>query len=75
MRRLLRQTYTEREVQAILSRRVFIGMSADAVRESLGSPNDINRTVTGRVIYEQWVYERDGIYVYLENGRVDSWQD
>lgn len=54
---------------------MFIGMSADAVRESLGSPDDINRTVTGRVIYEHWVYERGGIYVYLENGRVDSWQD
>jgi hypothetical protein len=51
-----------------------IGMSKDDVLFSMGFPNDINRTVTENSKSEQWVYD-NGVYVYLENGVVTSFQD
>lgn len=54
---------------------VWIGMTAEQLRESWGRPRDINRTVTARGAYEQWVYGQYGSYVYLQDGIVTSWQN
>ena len=67
--------FSSAEARAIMAERVLVGMSAGAVRESLGRPNDINRTVTGHDVYEHWIYDRHGVYVYIEKGRVTGWQD
>ena len=52
---------------------VRIGMSEKDLLISCGSPNEINRTVTSNGSSEQWVYSN--IYVYVENGKVTSFQD
>ena len=52
---------------AIMESKVFIGMTDKQVKKSWGTPNDINRTITSRVISEQWVYGANQ-YLYFENG-------
>lgn len=59
--------FTEKEYTAIVSESIFIGMSADALVASLGSPDNINRTVIANTITEQYVYKNNEyIYVFLQ---------
>ncbi|WP_299209776.1 hypothetical protein [uncultured Dokdonia sp.] len=51
----------------------WTGMSREMATISLGSPNDINRTVGSWGVHEQWVY--DDIYLYFENGKLTSYQN
>lgn len=50
-----------------------IGMTGEEVKNlsTWGAPEDINKTTTGSIIYEQWCYS-DYRYIYLENGIVTS---
>jgi len=57
----------------IMARKVVIGMKKEQVVESLGRPEDINRTVLPGQVTEQWVY--GGLYVYFTDGIVTSFQD
>lgn len=66
--------FTEREQEAIIADEIFIGMSEEALVESLGRPLDVNRTVTANSESKQYVYP-NSVYVYVENGVVTSWQD
>lgn len=58
----------------ILQEKVALGMSKDMVRESWGTPSDINRTIGNFGVHEQWVYE-SGNYLYFENGKLTTIQD
>lgn len=60
-------------VQAIRDQKVILGMTAKQVELSWGKPDDVNRSVGSWGVHEQWVY--DSQYVYLENGKVSSFQD
>lgn len=52
-----------------------IGDSEYDVRlSSWGAPKKINRTKTGSMISEQWVYDNNR-YIYLDNGKVTAIQD
>jgi hypothetical protein len=51
----------------------WTGMNREMATISLGSPNDINRTVGSWGVHEQWVY--DNIYLYFENGKLTSYQN
>lgn len=51
----------------------WIGMNREMATISLGSPDDINRTVGSWGVHEQWVY--DNLYLYFENGKLTSYQD
>lgn len=52
-----------------------IGMIKYEVRNSTwGEPIDINRTITGYGIHEQWVYSNNR-YIYFENGIMTAIQD
>ncbi len=51
----------------------WTGMNREMAIISLGSPNDINRTVGSWGVHEQWVY--DNIYLYFENGKLTSYQN
>lgn len=52
---------------------VWIGMTSDMARASIGDPREINRTVTAHGIHEQWVYT--GRLLYFEDGVLTAWQD
>jgi hypothetical protein len=57
----------------IYNQKVVIGMTKAMVKDALGEPDDINRTVNVYSITEQWVYHR--LYCYFTNGKLTSWQD
>ena len=52
----------------ILKKTVKIGMPKEALEIAWGKPDKINRSSYGS---DQWVY--NGQYVYIENGKVKSW--
>lgn len=62
-----------RIADAIRRQSVVLGMTSAQVRLAWGPPEDINRSVGAWGVHEQWVYGRQ--YVYLENGKVTSFQD
>lgn len=75
-RQRLADRYDERTIRAINGQQIFIGMDRGAVLESWGTPDDINRTTTGRGTSEQLVYRRGSArYVYIDNGVVTAIQD
>jgi len=69
-----------REIDLILSSRLLIGMSEDALVLSWGRPNEINRSAGPYGVRKQYVYGAhskysEPTYVYIENGKVIRWQD
>jgi hypothetical protein len=60
---------------SVINKVIEMGMNAFEVECSWGKPEDINRTVSGSNVHEQWVYSGGELYVYLDNGIVVSWQD
>jgi hypothetical protein len=60
-------------VEAILARKIYIGMTREMVLDSWGKPDDINKTTHSFGVHEQWVYGI-GQYVYLEDGIVTTIQ-
>jgi hypothetical protein len=58
--------------EAVVARKVGVGMNAEQVKLAWGKPRSINRTRVSGLVTEQWVY--DGSYVYLDNGIVTGTQ-
>ena len=50
-------------------------MTDEMAIESLGRPQENNRTVGSWGVHEQWVYRNGDLFVYFENGILTSWQD
>ena len=50
-------------------------MTDDMARESVGKPDDINRSTGSWGVHEQWVYSQRKLYLYFENGKLTSTQD
>lgn len=69
----VKPSWSKDVVRCVRERSVCMGMPPDAVKASWGDPDDINRSVTRYSVSEQWIYGRT--YVYLRDGKVDSWQD
>ena len=75
----------EKVKNAIMDNEIFIGMTEAQLLASRGNPCDINRTVTQSGAKEQWVFAHNkfnfgwcsiaSVYVYIEEGKVTSWQD
>lgn len=58
---------------AIEEGKVFIGMTAEQARMSWGKPEEVNRTITGNVKHEQWIYGNS--YLYFENALLSGIQN
>lgn len=67
--------WSKQDCVDIVNRKIWIGMSDDQLKKSMGRPHEVNRTVGAWGNHEQWVYGDWGPYVYVENGIVTSWQD
>ena len=65
--------YGTTDAQRILEHKFWIGMTDKMARESMGTPNDINRTVGSWGVHEQWIYGKT--YLYFENGVLTSYQN
>ena len=70
----LTKKYGSSAAARILEGKIWIGMTEQMLLESWGKPEDINSTVTRYGTSKQFVYGL-GRYVYVENGKVDAWQN
>lgn len=59
---------------AIIKGTVFIGMHKDAAILSWGVPDKINETLNASGKREQWVYDKQKQFLYIENGKVSAIQ-
>lgn len=70
---------SEKEINAVYSKKIYMGMSRDGLLASWGKPKSINSSVGSWGKHEQFVYpgknEYERIYVYVENGYITSWQE
>lgn len=71
----LTSKYGNYTAQRILNGEYWIGMTPEMAVESLGRPDDINRSTGSWGVHEQWVYKKRNIYLYFENGNLASIQD
>lgn len=65
--------YGTTDAQRILEHKFWIGMTDKMARESMGTPNDINRSVGSWGVHEQWIY--GNTYLYFENEVLTSYQN
>lgn len=72
-RKSLIAKYGEKVGTQIYEGYYWIGMTKEMAKESLGSPNDINKSVGAWGVHEQWVYGDS--YLYFENGILTSYQN
>jgi hypothetical protein len=61
------------EAALVRERKLRLGMSEAGLMCSWGDPSSVNRSVGSWGVHKQFVYGR--VYVYVENGKVTSWQD
>jgi len=70
---------TKEDVGQISRREIKIGMSEQALIASWGKPTKINKTVGNLGVHKQYIYGsyskyEKPKYVYIDNGKVTSWQ-
>ena len=53
---------------------IWIGMTKSMTRESIGSPNKINKSTYSFGTKEQWIYNNYN-YLYFDNDKLTSWQE
>ena len=73
---LAKYNFSSQERELFLSKKLWVGMPADALYTILG-PGEQNKTQSARGEKIQHVYKNsdDYRYVYTENGIVTSWQN
>ena len=59
------------------AKHIYIGDPESKIRDVMGEPDDINRTVNSGKVRKQYVFCRShkNIYIYTENGIVTAFQD
>ncbi len=60
-------------IEMVKQRKIKIGMTEQQALLSWGKPERVNKSVGSYGVHEQWVYGR-GQYVYMENGKLTSFQ-
>lgn len=68
-----RKTFPASETSLIAGGRIDLGMSEGSMLCALGGPKRANRSVGSWGTHIQYVYET--VTVYVEDGKVTSWQD
>ncbi|MFH1755241.1 MAG: hypothetical protein ABIA59_06015 [Candidatus Latescibacterota bacterium] len=63
--------------RAIRNHEVFVGMDAEAARESWGLPSEVISHEIGSQTEEQWIYRvgNRSKYVYIVNDKINKWED
>ena len=69
-----RKDFSAEEISLIRSQSIELGMSEGTMLCAFGYPEDSHRTVGSWGVHTQHVYGH-GLYIYVENGKVTSWQD
>ena len=72
--KVLISKYGQENLDKIKNHQIWIGMTDEMARESIGSPIEINKTVYSLGTHEQWMYPNRK-YLYFQNGVLTSWQE
>lgn len=51
--------------------KIWKGMHSQLVKESWGSPNKINRVISGNIVKEEWFYKKT--WLYFQNSTLAEW--
>jgi hypothetical protein len=51
--------------------KIWKGMNSELVKESWGSPNKINRVISGNIVKEEWFYNKTRLY--FQNSTLTEW--
>ena len=75
-RQTSRLSYLESKYERSLAARlnegkIWKGMNAEMVRDSWGSPEKIEREISGNTVKEEWIYRNN--WLYLENNILIDW--
>lgn len=65
--------YGQKILDRIKGGKIWIGMTSEMARMSIGNPIKINQSVGKWGTHQQWVY--DSTYLYFENGILTSYQN
>jgi hypothetical protein len=68
------EKYGEQDGRRVFYKSIWIGMTELMLIDSWGQPKEINNTVTKYGTKKQFVYG-NGRFVYVENGKVEAWQN
>lgn len=67
--------WTKSECLQVAKNKLWIGMSEQMARESIGLPSKINKHNYSTGTREQWIYRYSGRYLYFTNGTLTSWSE
>lgn len=66
--------YESDKVLRILNHQIWIGMSSEQAKESIGNPTEIKSNTNAYGRTEQWIYPHE-MYIYFDNGILTTIQD
>jgi hypothetical protein len=69
-----RGLFDEKELDAVLTHKVYVGMSMTAARCSWGSAFSEHAQAIGSSMRVLWSYENGNDFLYIENGKVTGFQ-
>lgn len=64
--------YGETNALKIMANSYEVGWNKNMIRESIGEPNKINRTVNQFGVSEQWIYVDRNLYLYFDDNKLDN---
>lgn len=67
----LQKKYGPRLAAQINAGKIWKGMTAQMVQDSWGKPQKINRSISGNLIREEWIYMNT--WLYIENNTLMNW--
>lgn len=70
-----REGVSDSAIEGIRQRRPVLGMNACAIIAAFGRPDRSNKSVGSYGEHYQVIYEQPKLYLYVENGKLTSWQE
>ncbi|MES2960846.1 MAG: hypothetical protein V4694_00490 [Pseudomonadota bacterium] len=69
---LKKDTKYKKYYTTVKQKRISLGMPEELLILSWGNPNNVTQSVGSWGVHKQYIYESN--YVYIENGKITSWQ-
>ena len=67
----LESKYGSNLAARLIAGKIWKGMTSEMVKDSWGSPQKINRVISGNVIKEEWTF--NNTWLYIENNMLMDW--
>jgi hypothetical protein len=63
--------YGSKMAARLIAGKIWKKMTTEMIKDSWGSPQKINRVISGNVIQEEWIY--NNTWLYVENNILEEW--